>query len=147
MDNITTTILKNNIYCTVATASNAGEPWAAPVHFAYDTQNIYWVSQDSTVHSQNIEANGRVFITMFDSHQTPETLGDRGAVYISTHATKLSGDAEMAARDIYADRYPDDNNRKLSEWSVYAAPIGERDDSKTKGQLVYYRHQSEGSGA
>lgn len=146
MNDTLATILKNNNYCTLATVTPEGAPWAVPVHFSYDAHNIYWVSSDQATHSQNIAANGHVFITVFNSHQTAETADDRGAVYISTQASKLMGDEAAAARSSYLDRYPEDGDRKLSEWSVYGAPIGELDSSRTKGQLVYFRHE-EGSNA
>ncbi len=142
MNDLTKNILANNSYCTVSTVTSDGAPWATPVHFAYDLQNIYWLSHDDTIHSLNIAQDSRVFITVFDSRQTAETLADRGAMYVSTHATKLIGDAALAAREVYSDRYPDDNNRRLSEWSVYCAPIGTLDDIKSDEQLMYYRHEN-----
>ena len=143
MNEITTAILKNNVFCTVATVDDDGSPRATPVHFAFDETNIYWLSKDNTVHSGNIARDRRVFIVVFDSRQAAETLGDRGAVYIATHALKLSGDAAIAARDVYADRFPDDNGRKLVDWNVYAAPIGVMDAEKSVDQLVYYRDTGE----
>ncbi len=134
-------ILKFNQYCTLSTVTTEGAPWGTPVHFAYDESNVYWLSNEHSAHSQNIDRDSRVFITVFDSRQAAETLGDRGAVYITSHATKLSNDAAMAARDVYSSRYPDDNNRKMVEWDVYAVPIGELDEAKTKGQMVYFVHQ------
>ncbi|HUO61997.1 MAG TPA: pyridoxamine 5'-phosphate oxidase family protein [Candidatus Bathyarchaeia archaeon] len=138
MNDIAEAILAKNIYCTLSTVTDDGAAWGTPVHFAYDNENIYWLSHPDAVHSLNIEHDGRVFITVFDSRQLAETLGDRGAVYISSKAVKLSGDAAVAARDIYADRFPDDNDRKMSEWDVYAAPIGTLNEDRTKGQLVYF---------
>ena len=54
--------------------------------------------------------------------------------------TKLEGDEAMAARDVYANRYPDDNSRKMADWEIYSAPIGAVNEEKTKGQLVYYEY-------
>lgn len=143
MNEIAATILKNNSYCTIATVCDDGAPWSVPVHFAYDSTHIYWFSHEETVHSKNIARDGRVFIVIFDSRQTAESLGDRGAVYVSSKATKLSADAAMAARDIYSDRYPDDNSRKVAEWGVYSAPIGTIMEDKTKGQLLYFQASQE----
>ena len=137
MNDIAIAILKFNSYCTLATASADGEPWGSPVHFAFDKKNIYWVSHGQAIHSVNLRQNPRVFITIFDSRQAAETLGDRGAVYISTQATKLSGDGAMAARDVYSGRYPDDNSRKMADWEIYSAPIGTIDEVKSKGQRIY----------
>lgn len=141
MNEIAQAILKLNNYCTLSTVTTGGAPWGTPVHFAYDENNIYWVSNTNTVHSQNIAHDDRVFITVFDSRQLAEMLGDRGAVYINSHATKLTGDASIAARDVYSNRFPDDDNRKMSEWDIYVAPIGMLDEQKSKGQLLYYSAQ------
>lgn len=138
MNEIASAILKFNNYCTLSTVTADGAPWGTPVHFAYDERNIYWVSNAETVHSKNIENNEHIFITVFDSRQLAETLGDRGALYVDSYATKLTGDAAIAARDVYSNRFPDDNSRKMSEWDIYVAPIGVLNESKTKGQLVYY---------
>lgn len=137
MNDIAADILKANSYCVLATVCKNGAPWAVPVHFVYDSQNIYWLSQDETVHSENIMRDGRVFFVIYDSHQSGAP-GERGAVYISTRAIKLSGDEAMMARDIYADRYPDENERKLVEWSVYCAPIGVVNKAKSIAQMIYY---------
>ena len=141
MKEVASAILRANNYCTLATVTADGAPWGTPIHFAYDETTIYWLSQPDTVHSLNIERDGRVFITVFDSRQLAETLGDRGAVYISSRAAKLTGDAALAARDVYNDRYPDDNNRKLYEWDVYAVPIGELNEDKSNGQMIYFLHE------
>lgn len=138
MNDIAAAILKFNNYCTLATVSADGTPWGTPVHFAYDENKIYWVSNKNAVHSVNLEHNPKVSITIFDSHQAAETLGDRGAVYIASRATKLSDDAAMAARDVYSGRWPDDNSRKMAEWEIYSAPIGVLNETKSKGQLLYF---------
>ena len=146
MNEIAAAILEKNNYCTLATVTPEGAPWASPGHFAYDLKNIYWLSHGGAVHSQNLDADQRIFITIFNSQQTVETLGDRGAVYIETQAEKLSGDAALAARDIYSDRYSDDNDRKVGEdWHMCAAPIGTLNEAKTKGQLIYFHNTEEAS--
>jgi hypothetical protein len=39
----------------VATANKNGKPWISPVFFSYDDKyNLYWVSDKSALHSQNI---------------------------------------------------------------------------------------------
>lgn len=143
MNETTKNTLVSTIYATVSTVTADGQPWATPVHFAHDENNIYWLSNENAIHSMNIDRDSRVFITIFDSRQVAETLADRGAMYVATHAMKLTGDAAIAARDVYADRFSDDNNRKLSEWSVYCAPIGQLDEIKSRGSLLYYRHDEE----
>lgn len=130
-------ILEKNHYVVLSTVCEDGSPWGTPVHFAFDEQNIYWFSADSTVHSQNVMRTGKVFLIIYNSQQNPEALDERGAVYVATTARALEGDEELAARDIYADRFSTD--RKLGEGAhMYAAPIGILNTAKTKGQLIYY---------
>lgn len=141
MNDIVQRLLEKSIYCTVTTINHDGSPWASPVHFAYDDKNIYWLSSPDAQHSRNIERDNRVCINVFDSHQVFSSNDERGAVYISSWASVLDGDDALAARDVYADRFGDENNRRLSEWSVYSVPIGEIDNGKTQGGLVYLRTQ------
>ncbi len=142
--NDTEVILSANSYCVLATTCKDNSPWAVPIHFANDSKYIYWFSQDSTVHSQNIARNGSVFMVIFDSQQTANAPGGRGAVYISTEATRLVGDAAKVARDIYTDRYPNEKgSEKVTSWSVYCAPIGDINESKSVGKMIYHHYKKE----
>ncbi|HEY9848428.1 MAG TPA: pyridoxamine 5'-phosphate oxidase family protein [Leptolyngbyaceae cyanobacterium] len=62
-------IIKNTVYCTVATCSKDGFPWASPLLFVYDELwNIYWSSAITARHSQNIDRDrGRVAIALFNT--------------------------------------------------------------------------------
>lgn len=140
MDNLTQNLLEKNIYCVVSTTNKDGSPWAVPVHFAFDKESIYWLSSRDAQHSLNIAEDQRVFITVFDSRQSFASSDERGAVYVSTTARLLDGDEEMAARDIYADRFSDENARRLAEWGVYKVSVGEINQQKTQGSLVYYQN-------
>lgn len=65
-------ILQNTLYCTLATCSPDGFPWASPVLFTYDAHwNLYWSSAIAARHSQNICWNrGRVAITIYSTSQS-----------------------------------------------------------------------------
>ena len=136
-------LLEKSIYCVISTINEDGSPWASPVHFAFDESNIYWLSAENAQHSQNIARDNRVFITVFDSRQVFASNDERGALYIESQAKLLEGDRALTARDVYADRFGDENNRRLSEWGVYTAPIGIVDSQKTKGSLIYTVAQNE----
>lgn len=139
MNELVQTILRNNAYGTIATVCEDGSPWATPVHIVYDETTLYWLSAESTTHSQNIARDGRVFVTVFNSSQTVAEPGDRAALYLQTEAHKLEGDDELAAREIFADRYPDEDNRKVGADAigVYAAPLGILDVQKSDAQRCY----------
>lgn len=140
MNDVALRILRNNIYATLSTIAEDGSPWAVPVHFAYDDTQLYWFSAESTTHAQNVAHDARVFVTIFDSRQTVAEPEDRGALYIQSVARKLEGDELAHAREVYADRFEDEDDRRLGDDSiaVYAASFGTLNQSKTKGQLLYY---------
>lgn len=135
-------IITGNSYLTLSTINDDGSPWATPLHFVFADGMFYWFSLEDTIHSRNIARDGRVALTIFDSHQGPEVPEERGAVYVTTIAKPLYGDAEMAARDVYADKFTNDTDRKLREGSrIYGAAIGEYDGIKSDGQRLYFAHR------
>lgn len=146
MNELVQTILRRNAYGTISTICEDGSPWASPVHIVYDETTIYWLSAVSTVHSQNIARDGRVFITVFNSSQTVAEPADRAALYIQTEAHQLEGDDELAAREIFADRYPDEDNRKVGADAIgiYAAPLGMLDAQKSDAQRCYLSIHEDG---
>lgn len=61
-------ILDTNRYMVLATVTPGGAPWATPVYFAnQDSRTFWWVSNPDSRHSQNIETNASIAITVFDS--------------------------------------------------------------------------------
>lgn len=130
-------ILATNTYLTVSTASLAGVPRGTPVHFAHDETYVYWLSKPGSVHSQNIVENNRVFVTVFDDNQSNATPAQRRAAYIETRAEALSGDDELAAREVYADKFGDEDGRRIIDWKYYRAAIGTIDESRSDAQRIY----------
>ncbi len=138
MNQETRSILENNNFAVLATASTADvKPWGTPVHFAFDENTIYWISGDLAVHSQNIFDNEKISVTVFDSQQDV-SRGTRAAVYIETTARALEGEEARAAHDnVYAARFATSH---LPEGGahIFAAPIGVVNEAKTKDQMMYY---------
>ncbi len=63
-------ILKNNIYCTLATVNTDGGPWASPVYYCIDPQHsLYFISKTSSIHVQNMRNINTVSFAIFDSRQ------------------------------------------------------------------------------
>lgn len=93
-------ILSNVKYVAIATVSSSGEPWCTPVHATCDDEfNIYWSSTHDAIHSQNIRANSRAFLTIFDSTQ-PENENPRG-FYLRCTAKELNDPVRVdAARKV-----------------------------------------------
>lgn len=66
--------------------------------------NIYWGSHVGSQHSQNIRANGKVFIVIYDSTIPP---GKGEGVYIQAACVELNDPAEIAAaHKLIQDRRP-----------------------------------------
>ena len=92
-------------YATLATVGTDGQPWNTPVYCAYDQDyNIYWGSHIGSQHSQNIRANGKAFIVVYDSTVAP---GLGSGVYIQAECIELNDpDEATAAHKLIQDRRP-----------------------------------------
>jgi nitroimidazol reductase NimA-like FMN-containing flavoprotein (pyridoxamine 5'-phosphate oxidase superfamily) len=91
-------LIKASRYMVLATADAAGVPWASPVWFATeDDQVFYWISDPNARHSRNIAARPEIAIVIFDSTVTP---GDAEAVYMEARAEQCGTDGfEVFARE------------------------------------------------
>ena len=138
LTDISQAVLKENTYMTLATAGTDGTPWGTPVHFAYDSEYMYWLSSPEATHSKNLTKNDKLFVTIFDAGQSVGELAQRRCVYIQTRGELLEGDDELAAREVYADKFGDEDGRKASEWNYYRAKIGVLNTEKSDEQRVYY---------
>ena len=86
------TILTQIEYVTLATSSPEGNPWNAPVWAAFDeAYHFYWVSAEYARHSQNIRANPRIALVVYDSTVPP---GTGTGVYIEARASELADSRE-----------------------------------------------------
>ncbi|QBD81009.1 pyridoxamine 5'-phosphate oxidase family protein [Ktedonosporobacter rubrisoli] len=87
-------ILSQLPYITLATATKDGLPWNVPVYAACDEAfNFFWVSAKYARHSQNIRANQRVAIVVYDS-TVPSGTGK--GVYIEARAYELADEQECS---------------------------------------------------
>jgi len=98
-------ILDRISYITLATVSIDGQPWNSPVYCAYDEHyNVYWGSHIDSQHSQNIRANGKAFIVVYDSTVAP---GLGSGVYIQATCIEVTDPKEVAAvHKLIQDRRP-----------------------------------------
>jgi nitroimidazol reductase NimA-like FMN-containing flavoprotein (pyridoxamine 5'-phosphate oxidase superfamily) len=85
--------LATNRFCTLATCSADGLPWASPLLYGYDSAlQIYWSSAISARHSEYIAYNhGRSAVTIYDSHAQP---GNINGLFLFGH-TSLVSDTEV----------------------------------------------------
>ncbi|MFM2431683.1 MAG: hypothetical protein RLZZ511_2896 [Cyanobacteriota bacterium] len=66
-------ILRQNRFCTLATVSSDGWPWASPLLYGYDQQlMLYWSSAIAARHSIDLANHqGRCALTVYDSQASP----------------------------------------------------------------------------
>ncbi|HYQ67713.1 pyridoxamine 5'-phosphate oxidase family protein [Actinophytocola sp.] len=85
-------IIDAQSFMTLATADEAGVPWASPVWFATeDYRDLYWVSSPTSRHSRNLAVRPELSIVVFDSAATPNVVQ---AVYVEARAA-LVADADL----------------------------------------------------
>ena len=86
-------ILDSTIFCTLSTVRDDGSPWASPVFFVFDeSHNIYWWTDLESVHSQNIDRDNRVFITVFNPYASEK---DAAGVYMQAKARIIKDKKEL----------------------------------------------------
>jgi hypothetical protein len=81
-------IIDANRYLTLATADQAGRPWASPLFYAADDYTeFYWVSAPEATHSRNLAQRPQLSMVIFDSG-VPAGAGQ--AVYMSATAEQVA---------------------------------------------------------
>lgn len=144
-------ILDSINYITIATVSNEGQPWNTPVaayHFPND-YTLYWASWQYNQHSQNIRANGKVFIVIYDS--TPADNKPGAGVYILAEVTELNDEQEVmqAAKVFGNDPYnPSDGAHYLGDkprriYKAIPQKIWMNGDSEVDGNFIDVRVEAE----
>lgn len=108
-------IIDSNLYMTLATADEAGLPWASPVWYAVtDYREFFWVSSPGARHSRNIAVRPQVAIVIFDSRAQE---GTAQAVYVSAVAEELAGEDLERGIGIFS-RASAAAGGELSEWRL-----------------------------
>jgi hypothetical protein len=80
-------LLQNAIHAAMATVNADGSPHNTPFFFIHDDtlKQIYWGSHPASLHSQNVQRTGQIFVVVYES-----TVG--GGLYIKAdHAHELAG--------------------------------------------------------
>jgi hypothetical protein len=87
-------ILEKIHYINLATVNQDGSPWNTPVSASHDDQlNFFWGSSQNNIHSKNIQRDGRVFVTIYDS-TVPEGTGE--GLYLTGKAEELGPETSTA---------------------------------------------------
>ncbi len=62
-------------YCSIATVDKSGA-WANPVYFAWDKNyNLYFISQMSSRHMQNLQKDNRISVAIYKTEQKGDIIG------------------------------------------------------------------------
>jgi nitroimidazol reductase NimA-like FMN-containing flavoprotein (pyridoxamine 5'-phosphate oxidase superfamily) len=143
-------ILDRINYITLATVSNDGQPWNSPVYCAYDEDySVYWGSHIDSQHSQNIRANSKAFIVVYDSTVAP---GLGSGVYMQASCTDLTDPEEIAAaHKLIQDRRPNpywklsevQADRPVHLFKAVPQKIWMNGDGEKDGQYIDVRVEAE----
>ncbi len=144
-------ILDRIIFGTIATVSDDGQPWNTPVaafHFPND-YTLYWASWKDNQHSQNIRANSKAFIVVYDS--TPMDGEPLSGVYMLANATELTDEQDvMQAALVFGDnpfnssdgkQYLGDKPRRI--YKAVSQKIWMNGDSAIDGNFIDVRIEAE----
>lgn len=62
-------------YCSIATVDEKGV-WSNPVYFAWDNRyNLFFISQMSSRHMQNLKKNSRIAVSIYKTEQKGDVVG------------------------------------------------------------------------
>jgi uncharacterized protein YhbP (UPF0306 family) len=122
-------VIDANKYMTLATADNAGTPWASPVYYTPEGYDVfYWASSPHSVHSRNLARRPALSIVIFDSQVA---IGAAEAVYMVARAD-IVPDVELErCAATYGSRFPElrvfgpDELRAPAELRLYRARVAE----------------------
>ncbi|HEX2182443.1 MAG TPA: pyridoxamine 5'-phosphate oxidase family protein [Rubrobacteraceae bacterium] len=99
---IARTIIDSNLYMTLGTADEDGDPWVSPVYYASaGYSEFYWVSYSEARHSRNLAVRPRISIVIFDSRAS---IGTGQGVYMTAVARELADRDLDRSIEIYSRR-------------------------------------------
>lgn len=117
----------------LGTVNEDGSPWNTPIHLAVGEEVVVWLTSRHTQHGRNIERDDRVSIALWSDTEVEHVKG----IYIQSRAEIVTGSREVAARQLYAERFGEIPEKFLAG-DTYVAPLGELDDEKTRGGRLYF---------
>ena len=126
-------IFANNIIGSVATLNEDGSPWVTPVHIFADDEAVYWFSMEDKQHSQNVERDPRVSLTLFSSDLSH---GPKG-VYLNGSAEKLNEEETEQAKQLVEARIGK-IPANFASATAYKLKIGQLNSSKSAGDCWYF---------
>jgi len=141
-------LIANVDYMTIATANSNGKPWVSPVGFIADKRNnLFWVSNQDSVHSKNISNRPEVAIVIVG--KLPD--GSTDGLYFDATASEITAEDEIEYAIKVLVRRPKDPKfdinsisqvRGTAVWRVYKAiplSISKRSDETKNDQAITVR--------
>lgn len=124
-------ILNGNRIGTIASINSNGSPWATPVHIFVDDDSLYWLSKETHQHSQNVERDSRVSVSIWAKND-----GTKGG-YISGLVAKLSAEETVSALEIVK-KTLGHIPPYFEGTYAYKLPIGQIDPEKSSPNRWYF---------
>lgn len=127
------TILDTNLVGAIATINEDGSPWVSPVHIVSDDTAVYWFSKETTQHSQNIERDPRVSLTLF----SPDPSRGLKGVYVNGAVEKLDVPTTTTAKKLLEAKigFLPPN---FVEMTGYKLKMGDLNRGKSTGNCWYF---------
>jgi uncharacterized protein YhbP (UPF0306 family) len=116
---VTRSLLDASTLCAIATVSREGEPHVNTAYFAWESElELFWLSDPSSGHSENIRERSAAAVAVYDSSQTWGNP-DRGIQLFGTGRELGAGDEERAEA-VYAARFSAFVAREFADYRFYA---------------------------
>ena len=130
-------ILRQNHVGVLATVSSDGLPWATPLHFLYNGEQIAWFSPADCMHSHNARQQPNVSVALF----SPDEQNGLHGVYITGVVQELQG-VQQQELQLWLKCYGSLPSN-LQQANTYRLPIGQVDAKKSTNGLWYFTHKSQ----
>ncbi|MDN5819773.1 MAG: pyridoxamine 5'-phosphate oxidase family protein [bacterium] len=128
-------ILADHYIGAIATIDSDGSPRSTPLHIASDDEYVYWLSKPNKVHSQNIDRDGRVFVSL----ASPSGQSGLRGVYLRGRAEHLSGDKQKPIYQLLVSRIGRANMPpNMDSADAYRLRIGSSDEQKSTTNCWYF---------
>jgi uncharacterized protein YhbP (UPF0306 family) len=67
-------IMENNSLFSMSSLNEDNSPWINTAFYSYDSDfNLFFLTPPTTLHSENVKKNKSVAVSIYDSHQLPES--------------------------------------------------------------------------
>ena len=123
-------ILRQNHVGVLATVSSDGSPWATPLHFLYNGEQIAWFSPADCVHSHNARQQPKVSVALF-------SRDEQNGLHVVQELKGVQQQELQQWQKCYG-QLPSN----LQQANTYRLPIGQVDAKKSTNGLWYFTHKS-----